>query len=477
MRRWLAVLLIGVAGAAGGLLVGGHVQTPIGPANVSMSLGLSWGGGTVVEIPPLGSLELRSHHGPLRLEAQVVQLRSADSQRFIKDPKAVDHLADDIGGQVQHGVLMLCLRGIIFALIFAGLLSVLVFRAWRPAASAVGCAVLALAVCAAVAFLSFKPASVAEPRYTGLIANAPQVVGDARTVVRRFAAYRDMLAKLVGNLSQLYATTSNLPIYAPNPETLRVLHVSDIHLNPLAWDVIKSVSTQFAVDVIIDSGDLTDHGTSAEEPFANSIKSLKIPYVFVRGNHDSPAIQAAVTRQPNAVVLDNRVATVAGLRIYGAGDPRFTPDKTTRDDNVGATEMLATGRQLATALTDRPDLAVLHDPAEGKAFDGLTPLVLAGHTHERSTSLLPLGTRLFTQGSTGSAGLRGLEGENPTPVELSLLYFSRIDHRLQAWDDITLGGLGEQSVRMERHLEPAPDRPVPATVTPVTATPSTEPAG
>jgi predicted MPP superfamily phosphohydrolase len=488
LRRALAVGLIGVIGAGTGLLVGGHVQTPVGPANVSMSIGLSWSGGTVVDIPPLGSLQLRSHYGPLRLESQVVQLRPAESQAFLKDPKAVDRLADDIGGQVEHGIIMLCLRGALFALLATALLAALVFRAWRTALWSTACAVVALALCAGIAFFSFKPASVAEPRYTGLIANAPQVVGDARTVVKRFAAYRDMLAKLVGNLSQLYATTSNLPVYAPNPETLRVLHVSDIHLNPLAWNIIKSVSTQFAVDIIIDSGDLTDHGTSAEEKFANSIKSLKVPYVFVRGNHDSPGIQAAVARQPNAVVLDNRVATVAGLRIFGVGDPRFTPDKTTRDDSVGSTEMFATGQKVAAGLNDRPDVVVVHDPEEGKAFDGVTPLVMAGHTHQRATQLLPLGTRLFVEGSTGSAGLRGLEGEKPTPVELSMLYFSRYNHRLQAWDDITLGGLGEQSVQIERHQEDQPDRPVPATttpsptptpttVTPVTTPPSAQPTG
>ena len=34
--------------------------------------------------------------------------------------------------------------------------------------------------------------------------------------------------------------------------------------------------------------------------------------------------------QPNAVVLDNKVAEVGGLRLAGIGDPRFTPDKDTR---------------------------------------------------------------------------------------------------------------------------------------------------
>jgi hypothetical protein len=34
----------------------------------------------------------------------------------------------------------------------------------------------------------------------------------------------------------------------------------------------------------------------------------------------------------------------------------------------------------------------------------------------------------------------------------SVLYFDRTTRALQAWDDITLGGLGLTSVSIERHL-------------------------
>jgi hypothetical protein len=60
------------------------------------------------------------------------------------------------------------------------------------------------------------------------------------------------------------------------------------------------------------------------------------------------------------------------------------------------------------------------------------------------------GTRVFVQGSTGGAGLRGLEHEEPTPVTLSVLYFSRETRQLVAWDDIKLGGLGLSSAEIRR---------------------------
>jgi predicted MPP superfamily phosphohydrolase len=467
-----AVILVGLAGGLIGILLGGRVVTPIGPVNVAMSVRPSWNGGTTVDVPPLGTLRMDSHWGPLRLHAQVAEIRSDDARKLIEDGAELDRLTDQIGSEVQHGIVVLAIRALSFALVFGALAGLLVFRSWGRALLTALTSLIGFALVGGLALVTFNPQSVVEPRYTGLLASAPQVVGDARSIARRFSEYRAQLARLVGNVSRLYAATSTLPTYEPDPTTIRVLHVSDIHLNPVAWSVIRSISKQFQVQMVIDSGDLTDHGSKPEEKFVNDIESLKIPYVFIRGNHDSKAMQRAVARQKNAVVLDGQTKDVGGLRIYGAGDPRFTPDKTTRDDNVGATAMAREGQWLAQRLHNGsgvpPDLAILHDPDEGQQFDGVTPLVLSGHVHQRSTRLLPSRTRLFVQGSTGGAGLRGLEGEQPTPIELSILYFNRSTHRLQGWDDFRLGGLGQTSAQIERKLEPHPNRVIkpPATPTP-----------
>ncbi|GLW65166.1 membrane protein [Actinomadura rubrobrunea] len=471
--RLLAVLAVGLAGGLVGLLLGGRVVTAVGPTDVSLALRPSWSGGTVVQVPPLGALRLDTHAGPVALEARVTDLRPDSARELIEGDGDVSELTDQITDQLRHGVMILLLRAAALALAVSFLTGLVVFRSWRRALAGTGGAVAGLTGLALLSWTTFNPHAIAEPRYTGLLANAPQVVGDARSIVERFSAYRAQLARLVGNVSKLYSVTSTLPTYEPDPSTIRLLHVSDIHLNPAAWSVIRSVSTQFKVNLIVDSGDLTDHGSRPEDRFAEEIESLKVPYVFVRGNHDSRGTQRAVDRQKNAIVLDDAVREIEGLRIYGVGDPRYTPDKTTRDDNVGAEQLRARGAQLAAKLRSSgtvPDLAVVHAPEEARGFSGTTPLILSGHAHKRSTTLLPTGTRLFVQGSTGGAGLRGLEQEQPTPIELSILYFSRKDHRLQGWDDIRLGGLGLASAQIERHLEPKPDRTISPAAPPATPT-------
>ena len=129
-------------------------------------------------------------------------------------------------------------------------------------------------------------------------------------------------------------------------------------------------------------------------------------------------------------------------------------------------------------------------------LSGVAPLVLSGHTHKRQVSILPpptaltagaspspvpppsapateppLETRLMVQGSTGAAGLRGLEKEDPTPLQLSVLYFDE-NQNLKAYDDIQLGGTGQSNVEMKRNvvgaekLEPTTDPSVFNGVTP-----------
>ncbi|MDA2803459.1 metallophosphoesterase [Nocardiopsis sp. LSu2-4] len=481
--RVAAVVLAGLGGGWLGLVVGGQVLTPVGPADVSLSVGPSWDGETVVDVAPLGTLAFDTHSAPLRFEASIDEIRLAAAEEMFENPEAIDRMGRTIVGEVKAGVIRLMAQSAAAAALGAGLVGLALFRSWRRAGLSAATALAAFAAAGGAAAATFNPSAIAEPRYSGLLAGAPQVVGSAEAVVSRFDQYREQLASLVGNVSRLYEVTSTLPVYEGDESTVRVLHVSDIHLNPASWNVISSIQEQFQVDLIVDSGDLTDRGSAAEDAFADEIADLEVPYVWVRGNHDSMGTQRAVEAQPNAVVLDGRAEEVGGIVFYGAGDPRFTPDKTAA--NPGAEELRRIGEgQAAEAAAEEPpvDVAVLHDPAQAEGFDGRVPLVLSGHGHRRWTELTESGTRYLVQGSTGGAGLRGLEGgvDRPKPYEASVLYIDTETKRLQAWDDITLGGLGLTSAQIERHIEEEPDRelvpPSPTPSPPVGPTPSATPS-
>jgi predicted MPP superfamily phosphohydrolase len=265
------------------------------------------------------------------------------------------------------------------------------------------------------------------------------------------------LARLVTNVTKLYDVTSTLPAYQPDPATIRVLHVSDIHLNPASWKIIASLVEQYKVNVIVDTGDTMDHGTAAENGFLDPIADLGVPYVWVRGNHDSLVTQRYLERMKNVHVLDEgRAETVAGVRFAGIGDPQFTPDRSVTPGGNNAEELA--GDQLASALRDQQaagtpvDIALVHEPSAARQTDGEVPLILAGHLHHEGTEVMKHGTRLRIEGSTGGSGLRAVEGKYPDPIEASILYIDRDTRRLQAWDEIKLGGLGLTTAEVSRHL-------------------------
>jgi predicted MPP superfamily phosphohydrolase len=237
-----------------------------------------------------------------------------------------------------------------------------------------------------------------------------------------------------------------------------LLHVADLHLNPAGFDLVEQVVEQFDVDAVLDTGDITDWGSEPENRLITRVGTLGVPYVYIRGNHDSAATARLISEQPDATVLNGEAVTVAGISIVGVPDPRFTPDKGTGDDAsedvlTNSGEALA---EVAEALPEPPSIALVHDPKQAPPLDGVVPLVLAGHTHAREVSTLENGTLLMVEGSTGGAGLRGLQGEEPTPLACTVLYLDPDTGQLRAYDEITLGGLGETEVTIQRFVVPEP---------------------
>ena len=453
-RLLLAVELAGVGllGAMLAVAVAGTVTREVGPFLADLSLQPSLTGGTQVSVPPLGQLQIDTHDGPVRLQVGINQLRPEAARSIATNPNALRGLGAEVNDDLRTGVRDLLLRTALVTVVGAAALGLLVFRQLRRTLAAAASGVAALWVIGGVTALTADGRSLAEPRFTGLLASAPGAVGDVRDILASVDAYGVQLGRLVVNVTDLYAVTSGLQTFVPDDGTLRVLHISDLHLNPTSYGIVESVVEQFGVELVVDTGDSTDLGTVAELPYVNAIGRLEVPYVWIRGNHDSRLVQDAVARQPGATVLDGpQVVEVAGVRLLGQGDPRFIRDSETRGE--APPEVLevvgAQLREAYDAAEDKPDLVLTHDPASSGPLVGGPPVVLAGHTHQRRVETED-GTTLLVQGSTGGAGLRALRGDEATPVTLTVLYLDREDQQLQAYDDITLGGVGVSDARISR---------------------------
>ncbi|MEQ7126032.1 metallophosphoesterase [Actinopolymorpha sp. B11F2] len=482
------VQVVGLAGlAAGGAWLGmflGQTAAPVGPVDTTMRLVPSWDGESKVSLPPLGTLELDTHDGPVQIQVSVDAINPVAAKRLVEDPQALRGLEPEIVDDVRTGIYATATKGLITGTLGAMTVTLIVMRRRIPTLIAGGGAAVAILTVLSVAGATLDPRAVAEPKYTGLLASAPSLVGNAQDLAESFGAYSDELVRLVGSVSELYDVTNTLPATSASDDEIRVLHVSDLHLGEHAWDIIGSVTRQYSIDVIVDSGDITDHGLPAENYFLQPIRNLGVPYVWVRGNHDSLITEKAMRALPNVVVLDGKVKTVKGIRFLGAGDPRFTPAwrrvVPESDTRAVANQAFALAK-VAKNSFPAVDAIVFHDSAGATFFDGHASLLLTGHGHEHLARVLPKGSRLMQEGTTGGAGMRALKYEEPQPVALSVLYLDRSTRELRAWDQITLGGLGLTSAQIERHqvkpdeeAEPPPS-PIPTPTGSVPETPVSSP--
>jgi predicted MPP superfamily phosphohydrolase len=475
--RWLLRIGVALIGALIAVLVFGGIHAPIGPFDATVAF-TPTGGGAEVAVPPLGSLNVDVYDGPLRLDIALQRVDQDRAKALATDPVRLAGVVDQVSADLRRAVLRLVVTTAVVALLGSAVTSLVVFRRRKEPLVALGVTATLLAGTAGLGAVTWRPEALSQPTYTGLLVNANSLIGSAQDIIARFDAYRASLEKLVANVGNLYSTLSALPPPGGN-DSVALLHVSDLHLNPAGFDLMRQVVEQFKVDAVLDTGDITDWGSPPENQLISSVGALKVPYVYIRGNHDSAITGAQIAAQPNAVVLDDSATTVAGLEVIGARDPLFTPDKSTGDDNADNDVLVQSGQTLAdfaATLPTKPAIALVHDPKQAAPLDGVAPLVLAGHTHRRKISQLSGGTRLMVEGSTGGAGLRGLQGTYPQPLTCTVLYLDPATGALRAYDEITLGGLGETEVTIQRTVVKAAGQaaepPAGGTGTPAPASPT-----
>lgn len=517
------VLVFAIAGALLAQALFGSVPAKVGPFDTTVAARPSTVGETVVHLPPLGEIQLDTHRGPVAVDLHVNQLTYDEAERIAENPEVIERLGDNAADEVAAALRRLAVRSLLLALVGGALGALAARAAWRNVFAGGGIGVVVVLAVLLGAVTSFDRNAVGEPRYSGLLAMAPRAVGDMESVLDRYGEYREQLSDLVSNAVSLYLAAEGLPTFEASDSTIRILHVSDLHLNDRGFDLMHNMVDQFQIDAIADTGDVTDWGTSAENTFVEEIGDFDVPYLWVRGNHDSMVTQDAVASQDNAIVLDDSAATVAGLRFWGIGDPRYTPDRQQAELGDHRKRAAAFAPEARERLEDdQPfavDVVMVHDQRIAGELGGEVPLVLAGHTHKPEESRLaaedgegdagasegdasgeddgdvgetetepepapdeeeeededeegpeaegesegqdegdgdgPAGedeTILMVEGSTGGAGLRGIQDEEPTPFTATVLYFDPETSRLAAYDRITVTGLGGTGATISRKV-------------------------
>lgn len=341
-------------------------------------------GATVVALPPLGRLRAKTHAAPLELTARVLAIDFDAAQRATRSSDPVAELRREVNDAMPGLLRTFVLRSLLAAALAGGFVAVaLPGRRWWYAVAGSAGAVLVVGGLLVVTWAPYDIDAFEEPQLSGELERVPGLLAAAERNIGGIDQVRDRVEVLSSRLADLYAASvGELPGGAPG-ETA-ILHVSDIHLNPLGAELAVRLAGDLSVDAVLDTGDVTTFGLPVESNFGSLLEGSPVPYFLVPGNHDSLENRAQLDQLDGLTVLDGDVATVGQVRILGVADPTFTASNGLSTDDANSLKASLTHQVRAQVLGAHPDVLAVHDPAQAAASLGVVPVVVAGHVHERS---------------------------------------------------------------------------------------------
>jgi len=325
-----------------------------------------------------------------------------------------------------------------------------------------GCAVLvALVYTAGSAVATYRPSRVGTYSSTQLLAllqSSPQVLTNIEKRAGQVEPYITNWLELQQALQEQFVAPE-----VAKADTVRFLLVSDIH-GTNEYKTMKTIVKNEDITAVIDTGDLLNFGRVDEAELAGiftGIASLKVPYIFVTGNHDASSpndprpllTRLAQVRNvilPEPAIGDYRVVSIAGVRIAGMDDPRYFGDSNTDPSAVEA----PAADKFDAALKDVPDLdiALAHEPTATEKID-VGALRIHGHLHRATLDGNVIGVGSFTGGGLVSYYRNSIaEGDaEPTgqPQEFDILRYNA-DCSVNSLQRFTYSDLLEGSPRYDR---------------------------
>lgn len=444
----IAIIAVGAAGGVGSLLLAPASTADLGPGTVSLRTRCCGGGDTELLLPPVGSISAATHSPSLTFVGRIEAVDVAGVQDLTTRERPDERLLEQVQADLPGLLRTFAIRTLVIAAVVGALAALLLpGRHWWYAPLGAAGALVAVGALLNVAWRSYDPDAFAEPSFTGPVAEAPGVIEAASRYVENFDDVQGRVDVIGAQIGELYATSITDSL-APDPDETRLLHVSDIHLNPLGIEIAGDLAERFDVEAIIDTGDLTSFGLPIEARVGELLSDLDRPYVLVPGNHDSLANRRALAATDGVEVLDDDTVEFGDVLVLGVADPTFTATNEIDEDEADA-EIDADAPEVAARVDAvDPDVLAVHTPRQAEDAIGSVPLVIAGHLHERSQREED-GTLVLTVGSTGATGLGSFTVDTDTPYEAEVLRF--VDGDLIGIDYVTLSGV-EGEFTIDRSL-------------------------
>lgn len=453
-ETWLVLILIVVTTFTFVTLFG-DMSFNIQGFEFRLSLEIFDNGLTEISIPPVGIISAKTHQTPLKLGITLTNIDIDLLQKIIEEPIVQADLMAKIIDEVRWNLGVFVARMLLIAFIGGAFAMLLLHK--RDVLDYLKAALMGFGIMAILltgTFYTYNFNEFSNPQYKGVIKAAPWMIGFAQEAFVKVDQLGEQLKVTADSLYELFEKVDIVRPIGEFANTIKVLHISDIHNNPAAYDFIQQVSESFEADLIIDTGDISDFGSPLEVILLERIKDFTIPYLFVAGNHDSPEIISAMENIDNVVVLNDEIINIKGFNILGIHDPASISTDIVLPNEGAVFEYIKKAKIILEDSNTTPDILMVHHPHIAEAFMTTLPVILHGHRH-RTSIKSDSGSVIIDAGTTGAAGIRGLQSKTEVPYSVVLLHFIRNEEedriKLRAADVIKVFNL-EGGFNIERTI-------------------------
>jgi predicted phosphodiesterase len=316
-------------------------------------------------------------------------------QKLIEEAPLSSELAQDIKSELQDIAIVFMLHLFLLAAV-GGMLGAILVSGRRMKTAIYG-AIAGILLCLLLVLTtqtSYQTEKLRTPEYHGALKAAPWAIDMAEKAFQKFNLLGEQMQIIATNLYKIFEQIDKATPIKQENDDLLVLHVSD-----------------------------------------------------------SPQTIKDLSAYPQVQVLTGGIVDVQGLRIMTIADPASTSNAITLTDQLVISEMRARIMTYWQEALNKPNLIAVHNYILAEELVGVVPLILFGHTHQY-TIREEKGTVLINAGTTGAAGLRGLQATKEIPYSVVLMHFKRDENNdliLSATDTIKVYNL-ETGFILERKL-------------------------
>ncbi len=371
-----------------------------------------WGKGrTFIYFPPLGKLVASTHMPPLDFHLVLKNIHSKELTELTKNISPEGFWSGELFQEIKISMIKY-LVFLLFLVFLLGMVSTLLWTRRRVSKKEMFLMglinLLVLLMFFSAAFFSYNTAAFLEAEYQGVLEAAPWVLHVLQEGAGIIENIGIQFAEVVESISFLEKEVERNTLLDNNQDTIKVLHVSDIHNNPAAFDFIRRIVDTFNVELIIDTGEMVDYGTGLElELFSRFFGEINVPYIFIPGNHESMLVVEQLKKMENITVLEDGEIEIAGLKIVGLADPASSSIAPSVLDETLVEEK---ARKLAENVASSGEAAIIaaHNPDSFEYLRKDGNLLLGGHQHKpfvkKNKEYIEINA-----GTTGASGIRGIQ--------------------------------------------------------------------